>query len=126
MLVASLVFVAAGMAFGLLDEQSMFIAFVAGNVAYYAVGIALAALLRDNRAFCKYVCPVGLLMKPAAHVSLMRVTCDHDKCVGCGACLRACPMDVDVLDDSRSRRNATECILCLECVKACKKGALKL
>ena len=56
----------------------------------------------------------------------MRVTCDHDKCVGCGACLRACPMDVDVLDDSRSRRNATECILCLECAKACKKGALKL
>ena len=51
---------------------------------------------------------------------------DHDKCVGCGACLRACPMDVDVLDGSRSRRNATECILCLECVKACKKGALRL
>ena len=67
-----------------------------------------------------------VLMKPAAHVSLMRVTCDNDKCVGCGACLRACPMDVDVLDDSRFRRNATECILCLECVKACKKGALKL
>ena len=125
-LVASLVFVAAGMAFGLLDERAMFIAFVVGNAAYYAVGIALAALLRDNRAFCKYVCPVGLLMKPAAHVSLMRVTCDHDKCVGCGACLRACPMDVDVLDDSRSRRNATECILCLECAKACERGALKL
>jgi ferredoxin-type protein NapH len=35
-------------------------------------------------------------------------------------------MDVDVFDDSRSRRNGTECILCLECAKVCKKGALKL
>ena len=96
------------------------------RVAFEVIGIALAVPLRDKRVFCKCVCPVGLPMKPAAHVSLMRVTCDHDKCVGCGACLRACPMDVDVLDDSRSRRNATECILCLECVKACKKGALKL
>ncbi len=124
--VASLVVVAAGLAFGLIDEHVMFVAFIVGNAAYYAVGIALAAALHDNRAFCKYVCPVGVLMKPAAHISLMHVTCDHAKCVECGACLRACPMDVDVLDDSRSRRNATECILCLECVKACPKGALKL
>lgn len=42
------------------------------------------------------------------------------------ACRAACPMDVDVFDDSRSRRNGTECILCLECAKVCKKGALKL
>jgi polyferredoxin len=33
-------------------------------------------------------------------------------------------MDVDMLDDSRKRRNGTECILCLECVKACPKKAL--
>ena len=114
------------MALGVLSQEVMFAAFVVGNVAYYAIGIALAALLHDNRAFCKYVCPVGVLMKPAASVSRMRVTCDHDKCVGCGACLAACPMDVDVLDDSRRRRNATECILCLECARACPKGAIRL
>ena len=125
-LAGSLVSVLVGMALGVLSQEVMFAAFVVGNVAYYAIGIALAALLHDNRAFCKYVCPVGVLMKPAASVSRMRVTCDHDKCVGCGACLTACPMDVDVLDDSRRRRNATECILCLECAKACPKGAIRL
>jgi hypothetical protein len=32
--------------------------FLAGNVLYYLVGIVLAFQLKDNRAFCKYVCPV--------------------------------------------------------------------
>ena len=56
--------------------------------------------------------------------ALLRVTCDEEKCVSCGACKRVCPMDVDVTDNSRSRENATECILCMECVKACPMGAL--
>lgn len=49
---------------------------------------------------------------------------DHDKCVSCGKCRKACPMGVDMLADSRKRENGTECILCLECVKTCPKGAL--
>ena len=125
-LVGSCMLVLVGMAAGVLNDRAMFAAFIAGNAAYYAIGIALAAALRDNRAFCKYVCPVGALMKPAAYMSRLRVTCDHGKCVGCKACLAACPMDVDMLDDSRRRRNGTECILCLECANACPKDALKL
>lgn len=61
------------------------------RVAFEVIGIALAVPLRDKRVFCKCVCPVGLPMKPAAHVSLMRVACDYDRCVGCRVCLRACP-----------------------------------
>ena len=34
------------------------------------------------------------------------------------------PMDVDVTDNSRNRKNGTECILCMECVKNCPKDAL--
>ena len=46
-------------------------------------------------------------------------------CLHCdGRCRKACPMGVDMLDDSRKRENGTECILCLECVKNCPKGAL--
>jgi len=105
-------------------ERIMFWAFIVGNVAYYAVGIALAYACKDNRAFCKYVCPITVFLRPMSYFSLVRITCDHDKCVRCGACRRACPMDVDMLDDSRKRENGTECILCLECVKACPKKAL--
>lgn len=123
---ASLALVGTLMVAGAASEELFFVAFIVGNAAYYALGIILAAVFKDNRAFCKYLCPVAVLMKPAAYLSLMRVTCNHDACIECGACRKACPMDVDMLDDSRKRKNGTECILCLECTKACKKGALKL
>ena len=105
-------------------ERIMFWAFIIGNVAYYAVGIGLAYAFKDNRAFCKYVCPITVFLKPMSFFSLTRITCDHDKCIGCGRCRRVCPMGVDMLDDSRSRENGTECILCLECVRSCPKKAL--
>ena len=34
-----------------------------GNMLYYAAAIPLAHLLQDNRAFCKYLCPVAVVMK---------------------------------------------------------------
>jgi ferredoxin-type protein NapH len=105
-------------------ERIMFWAFIAGNVAYYLVGIALAFAFKDNRAFCKYVCPITVFLKPMSRRSLIRVRCDTEKCVGCGKCRRVCPMDVDPSDNSPARKNADECILCMECVKACPKKAL--
>ena len=104
----------------------MFWCFLVGNLLYYTVGIALAYLLKDNRAFCKYICPITVFLKPMSYFSLMRVTCDQEKCVSCGRCKKVCPMDVDMTDNARSRANGTECILCLECVEACPTKALKL
>ena len=105
-------------------ERIMFWAFVIGNALYYGAGILLAFAFRDNRAFCKYLCPVTVFLKPMSYFSLLRITCDKSKCVSCGRCRRACPMEVDMTDNSRRRVNGTECILCMECVKSCPKGAL--
>ena len=105
-------------------EHIMFLSFIIGNILYYATGIILAFLLKDNRAFCKYVCPITVFLKPMSYFSMLRVKCDQDKCVSCGKCRRVCPMDVDVTDNSRRRKNGTECILCMECVKNCPKNAL--
>lgn len=107
-------------------EEVMFWLFIIGNICYYVVGILLAFLLRDNRAFCKYICPVAVFLKPASYFSYLRVKCDRDKCRCCGKCVRNCPMNVDVLDNSRRRKNGTDCILCLECVNECPVKALKL
>ena len=121
----SLVFVGALFLFGVRDkDRIMFWAFLIGNALYYAVGILLAFLLKDNRAFCKYICPVTVFLKPMSYYSLLRVKCDTEKCVGCGKCRKVCPMDVDVTDNSRKRKNGTECILCMECVKNCPRKAL--
>lgn len=105
-------------------EAIMFRSFLVGNILYYAIGIVLAFLFQDNRAFCKYICPVTVFLKPMSYFALLRVQCDKEKCINCGKCKRVCPMDVDVTDNSRSRKNGTECILCMECVKNCPKKAL--
>ncbi len=105
-------------------ERIMFWAFIIGNVAYYGTGIALAYAFKDNRAFCKYVCPITVFLKPMSYFSLLRITCDQKKCISCGKCKSVCPMDVDVTDNSRKRANGTECILCMECVRNCPKDAL--
>ena len=107
-------------------DMIMFRSFMIGNALYYAAGIALAFALKDNRAFCKYVCPVVVFLKPASYYALLRVKNDETKCISCGRCRKVCPMDVDVPDNSRRRFNGTECILCLKCIAECPAKALHL
>lgn len=105
-------------------ERIMFWSFIVGNILYYAIGIILAYLFKDNRAFCKYICPVTVFLKPMSYFALLRIKCDESKCVSCGKCKQICPMNVDVTDNSRKRKNGTECILCFECKNNCPKNAL--
>ena len=105
-------------------ERIMFFAFIVGNVLYYLTGIILAFTFKDNRAFCKYICPITVFLKPMSYFSVIRVKCDKEKCISCGKCKKVCPMDVDMTDNSRKRKNGTECILCFECKKNCPKDAL--
>ena len=66
----------------------MFWAFIIGNVIYYITGISLAFIFKDNRAFCKYICPITIFLKPASYFSLIRVKRDKDKCINCKKCIK--------------------------------------
>lgn len=107
-------------------ERIMFWTFIVGNVLYYAAGIALAIVLKDNRAFCKYACPITVFLKPMSSRALLHVQVDEELCIECGKCTTNCPMDVEVPSNSRKKHNATECILCLECINECPTKALHL
>ncbi len=72
--------------------------FIAGNVVYYAVGIASAAFLKDNRAFCKYFCPLTVLLKAFSRFLFMKVDISRDKCDDCGVCEKMCPIDIKLLE----------------------------
>ena len=107
-------------------EEIMWWSFIVGNILYYIIGIVLAYRCKDNRAFCKYICPITVFLKITSKFSLFRIQVDEKKCVSCGKCERVCPMDVQVPNNSRDKRNATECILCMKCVEECPVKALKL
>ena len=106
-------------------EQVVFASFIIGNLLYYAIGILLAFLFKDNRAFCKYICPITMFLKPASYFARIRIEVDADTCISCGKCTKACPMNVDMLDIRRSRKNGTECILCYECKMSCPVKAIR-
>ncbi|MDF1539841.1 MAG: 4Fe-4S dicluster domain-containing protein [Candidatus Thorarchaeota archaeon] len=99
-----------------------------GNILYYALAIGMAYKYRDNRAFCKILCPITALLKTTSRFSLIKVKADYEKCTDCGACEKACPMDIKIRDYIKDgkRVTSTECILCQTCVNSCPQKVLSL
>jgi polyferredoxin len=73
MFALSLAIVAGLFFMGEANHSTMFTLFVAGNVFYYVVGITLSLLFKDNRAFCKYICPITVFLKPMSYYSRLRI-----------------------------------------------------
>ena len=123
----SLIFVACLFVFNVSNiENIIFLSFIISNVLYYVIGILLALKLKDNRAFCKYICPITVFLKPMSYFSLLRIKIDKNECIHCMKCNKSCPMNVDILNNNRNRKNGTECILCGSCVSSCPKSAIKI
>lgn len=110
--------------FGIVPTEFYWI--VIGNVLYFVIGIGLAFLVKDNRAFCKYVCPITLFLKATSRLSLLKIDCREDACIDCGKCDRECPMDIQITEYIKqgTRVLSTECILCSTCVNTCPTEAL--
>ncbi|MBN2433148.1 MAG: 4Fe-4S binding protein, partial [Acidobacteria bacterium] len=98
-----------------------------GNLLYFTVAIILAVVLKDNRAFCKYVCPIPVLMKLGARFSIWKIEIRPDLCTECGLCEKHCPMNIRLLDYMRKGRRvtSTECIACQQCVNTCPESAIR-
>ena len=78
------------------------------------------------RAYCRWLCPTGVLLGFFSRFSLLGMRINKNRCTsGCDHCEKACPMQVPVLDYDKDITNKS-CINCGECIDACKEGALKL
>lgn len=84
--------------------------------------LTLLASICIYRPFCKYICPLGAFYALLNRVSLSRMELDSKKCIACGACVRSCPMQVQLLKNI----NSPECIRCGRCAKTCPTGAIEL
>ncbi|MGC8785857.1 MAG: 4Fe-4S binding protein [Anaerolineae bacterium] len=93
----------------------------------FAVKIAILLgflfwMLRSQRPFCRFVCPLGAIWSPFNRLSWLHLTVDAANCSQCEACRTVCPVDIRIYEDVDS----TRCIRCMECVRACPEGAIRL
>jgi len=79
------------------------------KVSLLAAVVALAAVVR--RPFCRFVCPLGLVLGLANAVAWFRVRADVEACTGCRACHGRCPVDLAVPEQVGS----SLCLHCGEC-----------
>lgn len=97
--------------------------FALGWLFSWKVAVLVVLLLLSvvvYRPFCRYLCPLGAIYGLFNPVALYRFRIDSQKCTQCGACQKACPMDIPV----QSVPNSPECIRCGRCKAACPHGAI--
>ena len=70
---------------------------------------------------CVNICPMKAIS--ADPVTGARVI-DEDKCIGCGACVNACPWHMPRVDVEKHK--STKCISCGACVAGCPTSALRM
>ncbi|HAM15505.1 MAG TPA: 4Fe-4S ferredoxin, partial [Eggerthellaceae bacterium] len=86
------------------------------------LAIVLAELFWGHRVWCRGICPLGGFYEVVGKVGLVNVHIDHDACIGCNRCKRACLCDPEILDAAVAGDDAIvrpgDCMLCGKCVEA--------
>jgi ferredoxin-type protein NapH len=99
---------------------------LSGNILYYVLAIGMAFWFKDNRAFCKYACPIPTVQKLTSPYSIFKLKIDPQSCIRCGLCEQACPTDVKLLSylDKGLRISPMECITANRCIEVCPTYAV--
>jgi ferredoxin-type protein NapH len=85
------------------------------EAVFVAGGLVLLASFFINRPFCR-ICPLGMIYGWFNRFSPVTVRLNKEKCAGCGACLRVCPVDIE----PTKKVNGELCIKCFNCRKVCE------
>lgn len=90
----------------------------AGGLFLWKAAILIVIVLlsvKIYRPFCQYLCPLGAIYGWFNRFCLVQVHWEKEKCVSCGKCQKACPVDLKPEEISVS----PECIKCGKCAGVC-------
>ncbi|NJD77957.1 MAG: 4Fe-4S binding protein [Candidatus Methanoperedens sp.] len=99
-------------------------------IFFMALAVVMGAVF-EKRSFCRYICPIGLVLGVFSMLSAVELRCkskktchDHDvkECVIGNEAGKACP--VGEFPQAMERNNY--CIMCMECVKSCSKDNIRI
>ena len=94
-----------------------------GGLFFWKLAVLLAIVMlsiKVYRPFCQYLCPLGAIYGWFNKFSLVQIRWEKEACTSCGACQRACPVNLSPEEISVS----AECIRCGKCVDACPAECL--
>ncbi len=101
------------------------------NIITFFLWIILFGIFtKGGRGFCNFICPIGAVQSLVYSISsrlhfTYKLRFAKDKCISCGACVKACSMgSLQKEPDNSITYQIHNCITCLQCQAACPKNAL--
>lgn len=88
------------------------------------IAVILAPSIFYYRGYCQWICPFGLLSWLIQDASIFRVRVNHETCINCGKCVRACPTNA-AKDIYEGKTIKVDCFSCSRCLEVCPNGSLQ-
>ncbi len=91
--------------------------------------VAVGVLTGTKRMFCRYLCPVGLILRFTSAIPFpakYRVRSTGEICIKCGKCDKECFMGLNPMEEI-SKEGVVKnpnCINCLACVSTCPRNVI--
>jgi polyferredoxin len=89
------------------------------------LGVILITALFVYRPWCQFCCPFGLIGWLIEKVSLFRIIVNHETCIACRSCEKACPSTVMGAILKRDRM-IPDCFACGTCIEVCPTESIQL
>ncbi len=91
------------------------------------IAFTIAAL--EKRVFCKYLCPIGMILRLLSAIPFpkkYKVRATGEKCVKCGECNKECMMGLNPMEEINANGlvKNPNCINCLVCISECPQNAI--